>query len=237
MAEEVIWTTEEDIRAERELLRRWREDEDRFWTYLRRYATNRRRNEESLRRFQHELESLRQIGWAYLTGFQRTRYLRLRDFYIPNAEARIKSWTTETDRIIKSIYTIRDKITREENRLRRKKPRPPPPKNKLVAIHKRWFYKSPRGRYHDISIEAVASIIIPATERKEDYETILIDTLEEHMFSEPGFEQLTELQERVEGFEEKPTDKPTRDIKFETLEWWHKVFRKAQLKITDFMVE
>jgi hypothetical protein len=119
----------------------------------------------------------------------------------------------------------------------RKVIKPPPPKNKLVAMHKRWFYKSPRGTYHDVSIEGVASIIIPGTERKEDYEAMLIDALEDHMYSQPGFERLTELEERVEGFEERPTDKPIRDIRIETLEWWHKVFVGTQLKLTDFMVE
>jgi hypothetical protein len=108
-------------------------------------------------------------------------------------------------------------------------------KNKLVAIHKRWFYKSPRGSYHDISIEGVASIVIKGTEKKEDYEEKLRTALEDHLYSLPGFERLTELTEEVVGFEEKPTDEPTRDISIETLEWWHKVFGGAQLKLEDFM--
>jgi hypothetical protein len=124
MAEEVIWTTEEDIRAEREQLRRWREDEDRFWTYLRRYSTNRRYNERSLARYQHEFETLRTKGWANLTGFQRERYLRLRDVLIPASEARVRSWTAEVDRIVKDIYAIRDKIAIEEERLHKKKVKP-----------------------------------------------------------------------------------------------------------------
>jgi hypothetical protein len=124
MTEGIIWTTEEDIRAEREQLKRWREDEDTFWTYLRRYAANRRANERSLARYQYEFETLRTRGWANLTGTERERYLRLRDVLIPASEARVRSWAAEVDRIVKEIYAIRDKIAIEEERLHRKKVKP-----------------------------------------------------------------------------------------------------------------
>jgi hypothetical protein len=134
-----------------------------------------------------------------------------------------------------AITVLEEDIAYERELISRKVIRPPPPKNKLVAMHKRWFYKSPRGTYHDISIEGVASIIIPGTERKEEYEDQLKDFLEDEMYKQEGFERLTELEEKVEGFEEKPTDRPVRPMRLETLEWWHRVFVGAQLKITDFM--
>jgi hypothetical protein len=124
MAEEVIWTTEEDIRAEREQIQRWRQDDDTFWTYLRRYAANRRANERSLSRYLFEFESLRGRGWVNLSGTERERYILLRDNRIPSAEARIKSWAAEADRVVKDIYAIRDRIKTEEERLHRKKVKP-----------------------------------------------------------------------------------------------------------------
>jgi hypothetical protein len=115
-------------------------------------------------------------------------------------------------------------------------PPPPPPRNKLLAMHKRWFYESPRGRHHDISIEAVASMIIPGTERREDYEDELRSFLEDEMSKTPGFERLTELGEEVVGFEERPTDMPARGPRLETLEWWHRI-TPVQLSIEKFLVE
>jgi len=124
MAEEVIWTTEEDIRAEREQLTRWREDDDKFWTYLRRYAANRRRNEQSAARYEHEFRALQTVGWAKLSGPERERYLRLRDQLIPGSQMRQASWALEVDRVVKEIYAIRDRIRTEEERLYRKKVKP-----------------------------------------------------------------------------------------------------------------
>jgi hypothetical protein len=128
-----------------------------------------------------------------------------------------------------------DEILAERERIARKIIKPV--KNKLIAMHKRWFYKSPRGTYHDISVEGVASIIIPITESKEDYEEELKDFLEDEMYAQEGFERLTNLEERVEGFEEKLTDRPVRPMRLEKLEWWHKVFEGTQLKLDDFMRE
>jgi hypothetical protein len=136
-----------------------------------------------------------------------------------------------------AITVLEEDIAYERELISRKVIRPPPPKNKLVAMHKRWFYKSPRGTYHDISIEGVASIIIPGTERKEEYEDQLKDFLEDEMYKQEGFERLTELEEKVEGFEEKPTDRPVRPMRLETLEWWHAVFTFKQLSIEDFLRE
>jgi len=113
----------------------------------------------------------------------------------------------------------------------------PPPRNKLVALHKRWSYKSPRGNYHNISIEAVASIIISPEEKKKDHEDELREAMEDHLFSQEGFERLTELSEEVLGFEERSTDMPLRGVKVETLEYWHKIFAVNQLKIEDFLKE
>jgi hypothetical protein len=136
-----------------------------------------------------------------------------------------------------AIAVLEEDIAYERELISRKVIKPPPPKNKLVAMHKRWFYKSPRGTYHNISIEGVASIIIPGTESKEEYEDQLKDFLEDEVYKQGGFERLTNLEERVEGFEEKPTDRPVRDMRLETLEWWHKVFETTQLKLDEFMRE
>jgi hypothetical protein len=125
MLDETIWTTERDIQAEREQIQRWRQDEDAWWPYLRRYAANRRANDRSLSRYQFEFETLRTKGWAALLGAERERYLRLRDILIPGADARVKSWSAEADRVVREIYAIRDRITVEEERLRRKKVKPP----------------------------------------------------------------------------------------------------------------
>jgi hypothetical protein len=133
------------------------------------------------------------------------------------------------------MRTELDEILAERERIARKIIKPV--KNKLVGMHKRWFYESPRGKHHDISIEAVASIIIPGTESKEEYEEQLKDFLEDEMYGQAGFERLTDLKEKVEGFEEKPTDRPVRDMRLEKLEWWHMVFVGTQLKLTDFMRE
>jgi hypothetical protein len=110
--------------------------------------------------------------------------------------------------------------------------------NKLIAMHKRWFYDSPRGAYHDISIEAVASMVIDSDEPKEKYEKTLKEFMEDKMYEKPGFERLTDLTEEVVGFEEKlvhPRKHPLRGPELHTLEWWHEIFKTAQLKITDFM--
>jgi hypothetical protein len=174
-------------------------------------------------------------------GVKSRRRRELRSEYFRSlALIRWQPWRREElvarAREIRAAITVLDEdIAYERELISRKVIRPPPPKNKLVAMHKRWFYKSPRGTYHDVSIEGVASIIIPGTERKEEYEDQLKDFLEEEMYKQEGFERLTELEERVEGFEEKPTDRPVRDMRLETLEWWHRVFVGAQLKITDFM--
>lgn len=139
-------------------------------------------------------------------------------------------------RAIREAISILDEdIAYERERISRKVIKPPV-KNKIIALHKRWSYKSPRGKHHDISIEAIATIIVPETERKEDYEDMLRDALEDYMYSISGFERLTDLSEEVVGFEEKPTDKPTRGVEIHQLEWWHAVPKTAQLKITDWLV-
>ena len=156
-------------------------------------------------------------------------------------------WRPERRReILEEARKIREEIRRldveieEERRRIASKivkippPPPPPPRNKLIAMHKRWFYESPRGRHHDISIEAVASMIIPGTERKEDYEDELISFMEDEMYKKPGFERLVELKEEVVGFEERPTDMPTRGPRLETLEWWHRI-TPVQLSIEKFL--
>jgi cell division septum initiation protein DivIVA len=140
-------------------------------------------------------------------------------------------WPPEMAALISELEKLRAELQAELERFRRKIIG-----NKLIALHKRWFYESPR-KGHDISIEGFVSMVIPSDEEKEDYEKLLIDTLEEHMFSQPNFERLTELDEKVEGFEEKLVDEPVRPPRVETLEWWHEVFTEPQLSLKEFMEE
>jgi hypothetical protein len=174
-------------------------------------------------------------------GVKTRRRLELRsEYYRTIAYIRWMPWRRDEllarARAIREAISILDEdIAYERERISRKVIKPPV-KNKIIALHKRWSYKSPRGKHHDISIEAIATIIVPETERKEDYEDMLRDALEDYMYSISGFERLTDLSEEVVGFEEKPTDKPTRGVEIHQLEWWHTVPKTAQLKITDWLV-
>ena len=224
-----IEVTREEYEAEVARLRELTERYSRKWPRLRQLVRNVSRWETriaDLTRTLNELKRRLPASWR--------EYRYIRDVELPWARERLAYWTSQREAYIAEMRTELNEILAERERIARKIVKPPP-KNKLVAMHKRWFYKSPRGPNHDISIEAVASIIIPGTERKEDYEDQLKDFLEDEMYKQEGFERLTDLEEKVEGFEEKPTDRPVRPMRLETLEWWHKVFVGAQLKITDFM--
>jgi hypothetical protein len=141
--------------------------------------------------------------------------------------------TPELQTLRAQLEETQRKLEYERDRLERKVIA-----NKLIAMHKRWVYDSPRGPYHDISIEAVASMIIDSDEPKEKYEETLKKFIEDEMYKTPGFERLTDLTEKVEGFEEKlvhPRKHPLRGPELHTLEWWHTVFTVAQLKLEDFL--
>jgi DNA repair exonuclease SbcCD ATPase subunit len=130
---------------------------------------------------------------------------------------------------------LEKEIAEEEERLGRKEV---VVQTKLIAMHKRWFYESPRGKYHDISIEAVASVVVGPDEPKENYEEKLKRFMEDEMYKQPNFERLKELSERVEGFEERLVDAskfPVRGPELHTLEWWHAVFPTKQLSLEDFL--
>lgn len=107
--------------------------------------------------------------------------------------------------------------------------------NKIVALHKRWFYKSPRGRGHNISIEGIATIIIPAEEKKEDYESELKEALEKELLGTPGFDRLeAALSQELLGFEESMTKEEPRGIIVEEVKWWHKIVER-QLTIREYL--
>jgi hypothetical protein len=174
-------------------------------------------------------------------GVKSRRRSELRSEYFRSlALIRWQPWRREEllarAREIRAAITVLEEDMAYERELIARKVIKPPVRNKIIALHKRWSYKSPRGKYHDISLEGIATIIVPETERKEDYEDILRDALEDYMYSQPGFERLTELSQEVIGFEEKPTDKPTRGVEVHQLEWWHTVPKTAQLKITQWLV-
>lgn len=108
-------------------------------------------------------------------------------------------------------------------------------KRKLVALHKRWFYDSPRGKGHDISIELIATVVIPMNERKEDYEAELERAMKAKVLEYAGFERLeNELSSEVLGFEEVETDEEERDVRVEEVVWEHKIVEK-QLRIEDYL--
>lgn len=176
------------------------------------------------------LETLRSLReWSA----RRIRSLRTWQTIEEPYVTRLTELRLDLERWSSEIAKLRETIPREEARLQQKRRYLPP--NKMVALHKRWQYKSARGKGHDISIEGVASVIIRGDEKKEDYEETLKSALEEQLRETAGFERLADLPQEILGFEEKPTDKPVRGVEIETLEWWHKVFKLRQLRLEDFL--
>ena len=225
---EKIEVTREEYEAEVTHLRELTERYSRKWPRLRQLVRNVSRWETriaDLTRTLNELKRRLPASWR--------EYRYIRDVELPWARERLAYWTSQREAYIAEMRTELNEILAERERIARKIVKPP--RNKIIALHKRWTYKSPRGRYHNISIEAIATIIVPETARKEDYEDILTDALEDELYSTPGFERLTELEQEVVGFEEKLTDLPERGVEVHQLEWWHKVPRKAQLEITQWL--
>jgi DNA repair exonuclease SbcCD ATPase subunit len=178
---------------------------------------------------------LERAAATYLGLIRRARY-EIRELQIRIADARAELHRKvvlppEIQSLVAEMEELRAELQTELERFRRKVVG-----NKLIALHKRWFYESPR-RGHDISIEGIVSMVIPSDENKEDYEQMLIDSLEDHLFAQPGFERLTELSEEVIGFEEKLTEEPVRPPRVENLNWWHAVFFLPQMNIREFMEE
>lgn len=111
-------------------------------------------------------------------------------------------------------------------------------RNKLVALHLRWQYK---GKEHEISIEMIATVIIPAKEKKEDYEDDLKKAMRNKLYSGIGdFEGLErlegELKEEVLGFEETETDEKVTEITVEDYNWKHAIVEE-QLTLEDYIIE
>jgi len=142
--------------------------------------------------------------------------------------------TPELRALRAEIDSLQRRVEEESERLSRKVIG-----NKLVALHKRWVYESrPGGKRHDLSIEAVASMVVDTDVPTEECEEALKAFLEDEMTATPGFERLYDVGEDVVGFEEKlvhPDEYPLRGPQLHTLEWWHRVFAEPQLKITDFL--
>lgn len=225
---EKIEVTREEFNGEVAHLKELTEKYSRKWGRLRQLVANVTRWETNVANLTRTLEELKRrlpASWR--------EYRHIRDVELPKAKERLADWTSQRETYIAEMRSELDEILAERERIARKIIKPV--KNKLVAMHKRWFYKSPRGTYHNISVEGVASIIIPGTESKEDYEEELKSFLEDEMYAQEGFERLTNLEERVEGFEEKLTDRPVRPMRLEKLEWWHEVFETTQLKLDEFM--
>lgn len=262
MANSVIWTSQEDINAERETLRRWREESARLWDNLHtlepvinEYQIEIDRIEQRIHRRAEEISRLQ-------TSISRdeSRLLRVSPVEryiigetvkrIRRVESALYGWQTReahylealrkaqhtekssVDHLATRIQELEGQIQAEESRLSRKKVKPP--KNLIIALHKRWQYKSSRGAGHNISIEAIATIIVGPEAHKEDYEDELERALEEAMHHQPGFERLSWVTPEVLGFEERLTDQKQRGIKVEQVSWKHKIVQR-QLNITDFL--
>lgn len=264
MADSAIWTSQEDIDAERETLRRWREELGRLWdgrhtleSVINEYQIEINRIEERIHKRAEEISRLQtrltelessllraSPVQRYITGEVIKRIRRMRsalsgwqtretDYLMAMRRAQLTE-KRSVDHLVTRIQGLEGRIRAEESRLSRKKVKPP--QNLLIALHKRWQYKSSRGAGHDISIEAIATIIVGPEEHKENYEDTLERALEEAMHGKPGFERLSGVTPEVLGFEERLTDQKQRGIKVEQVSWKHKIVGK-QLNITDFLKE
>ncbi|MEM1820821.1 MAG: hypothetical protein QXU64_04455 [Thermofilaceae archaeon] len=223
----VVVTKEEYERQAREIEEVARELKAAWsaWSYhmrMRRRALREGREEEAAL----HLEEIRR--W-----FRRARELRRRLEEMREEHARKAVITPELALLKRRLEATWRRLVEAREKLARKVV----VRNKIIAMHKRWFYESPRGKHHDISIEAIASIIVPLEEPTELYLEVLRDALEDYVYSARGFERLTELKEEVVGVQEKPTALPTRDVEVHMVEWWHEVFKEPQLKLTDFVPE
>jgi hypothetical protein len=266
MADSVIWTTQEDINAERETIRRWREQSARLWDNLHTLESVINEYQIEIDRIEQRIHSRAEEISRLQTSIARheSRLLRVSPVEryiieetvkrIRRVESALYGWQTRethyletlrkaqhtekssVDHLASRIQELEGQIQAEESRLSRKKVKPPekPPKNLIIALHKRWQYKSSRGAGHDISIEAVATIIVGPEAHKEDYEDELERALEEAMHNQPGFERLIWVTPEVLGFEERLTDQKQRGIKVEQVSWEHKIVQR-QLNITDFL--
>jgi hypothetical protein len=124
---EVIWTTQEDIDAERANVRRMHEEENKKWPVLRRYVADVRRWEHNLSSLQGEAATLRAFGWVHLHGPERARWRQIRDFLLPYARGRLIYWRDAREAVIRELRIEIDARVAEEERLSRKQIPPPPP--------------------------------------------------------------------------------------------------------------
>ena len=141
--------------------------------------------------------------------------------------------TPELEELASEMERLEGRIRYERERISRKVIA-----NKLVAMHKRWFYASPR-RGHDISVEGIASVVIDSDEGKEAYAKALESALWSAFRSQRGFDRLERCAEQqVLGFEEKlvhPRDFPiSYEPRVEWLDWRHAIV-KPQLSLEDFL--
>jgi predicted RNase H-like nuclease (RuvC/YqgF family) len=229
------------------------------WLYRRRDELRARREEllEQARRARAEgreedaaalMEEHRRLGrellrvGGYITdarfalreAVRRAAALRRESARLRGELARKVILTPELRALRAEIDSLQRRVEEESERLSRKVIG-----NKLIVLHKKWEYKDPKGRpYRNLSVEAVASIVVDSDEPKEKYEDQLKMFLEDTLNETPGFDQLYNTSEDVMGFEEKlvhPDEYPLRGPEFHRLEWWHALYKGAQLKITDFL--
>jgi len=124
---DIIWTTQEDIYAERANIRRLREEENKKWPVLRRYVANVRRWENRLSSLQAEFATLRAFGWVHLRAAERRRWRQIRDVLLPTARVRLIVWRDAREAVIRELRIEIDTRVVEEGRLSRKRIPPPPP--------------------------------------------------------------------------------------------------------------
>jgi hypothetical protein len=185
------------------------------------------------------------------------------DTYLVLAESRRSTWSGEQEKVLAQINSQRDRVnylrdarntlfsdiqdqrrsvaskkrvfSRVRNQIARKRIKPPPPtKNQMIALHKRWQYDSARGPGHDISVEAIATIVVGPEARKEDYERELEDALDTWFRNTQGFERLQKVEEEVLGFEATSTDEKQRSVKVEEYAWEHKIVER-QLTLDNYI--
>lgn len=145
---EPIWTTAEDIEAERAEVKRLRAEEDRKWERLRRTVANVRRWETRLKHLEEDFESLTRIGWPRLTAAGRLYYTTLRSRLIPVARVRLLYWTDEREAIITEIRREREIRRSEEERLKRKRIKIPPKLHRIkIRIYNYERKPTPTGMF------------------------------------------------------------------------------------------
>jgi len=238
-------TDEERKRMEEELKKR--EEEYRKWSDLAsEFASEMRRLEREIDEVSREIdrrsEELRgKVVSPWVLEYQ----ARLRDIDRRIEEAKVKG-----EERMRKIEEEASKLTAERMKMLEelRKPAPPPelveklrrleemhrrkkPYRKLLAIHKRWEYRS-RRRGHDIVIEAIGTAIISYGENEREWFTRINDeiwrAIDEYFRASISWPYLAGSLEGpiVLGRQSKYTKLEPRDVKVDEMEYEHRYVAK-----------